>query len=88
MYIAKRRGKGGHEFFEPDMHLAALKRLELKAELEQALERNEFVIHYQPAVDLASGRITARRGARALGRIRSEGSCRRSTSSRSPRRPA
>jgi diguanylate cyclase (GGDEF)-like protein/PAS domain S-box-containing protein len=59
MYIAKRRGKGGHEFFEPDMHAAALKRLELKAELEQALERDEFVIHYQPAVDLASGRITA-----------------------------
>jgi diguanylate cyclase (GGDEF)-like protein len=41
MYIAKRRGKGGHEFFEPDMHLAALKRLELKAELEHALERDE-----------------------------------------------
>jgi len=59
MYIAKRRGKGSHEFFEPDMHLAAVKRLELKAELEQALERNEFVIHYQPAVDLASGKITA-----------------------------
>jgi diguanylate cyclase (GGDEF)-like protein/PAS domain S-box-containing protein len=58
MYIAKRRGKGGHEFFEPDMHLAAVNRLELKAELELALERNEFVIHYQPAVDLASGRIT------------------------------
>jgi diguanylate cyclase (GGDEF)-like protein/PAS domain S-box-containing protein len=59
MYIAKRRGKGGHEFFEADMHLAAMKRLELKAELEQALERNEFVLHYQPAVDLASGRIAA-----------------------------
>jgi diguanylate cyclase (GGDEF)-like protein/PAS domain S-box-containing protein len=59
MYIAKRRGKGGHEFFEADMHLAAVKRLELKAELEQALERNEFVIHYQPAVDLATGRIAA-----------------------------
>jgi diguanylate cyclase (GGDEF)-like protein/PAS domain S-box-containing protein len=59
MYIAKRRGKGSHEFFEPDMHLAAMKRLELKAELELALERNEFVIHYQPSVDLATGQITA-----------------------------
>jgi diguanylate cyclase (GGDEF)-like protein/PAS domain S-box-containing protein len=59
MYIAKRRGKGGHEFFEPDMHLAAMKRLELKAELELALDRDEFVIHYQPAVQLASGQITA-----------------------------
>jgi diguanylate cyclase (GGDEF)-like protein/PAS domain S-box-containing protein len=59
MYIAKRRGKGGHEFFEPDMHVAAMKRLELKAELEQALERQEFVIHYQPAVHLATGQISA-----------------------------
>ncbi|HET8673619.1 MAG TPA: EAL domain-containing protein [Thermoleophilaceae bacterium] len=59
MYIAKRRGKGGYEFFEPGMHAAALKRLELKAELEQALEREEFVVHYQPAVDLASGSITS-----------------------------
>jgi len=59
MYIAKRRGKGGYEFFEPGMHAAALKRLELKAELEQALEREEFVIHYQPAVQLADGAITS-----------------------------
>ncbi|HEY1596435.1 MAG TPA: EAL domain-containing protein [Thermoleophilaceae bacterium] len=59
MYIAKRRGKGSHEFFEPDMHLAAMQRLELKAELELALERDEFVIHYQPAVDLSTGKITA-----------------------------
>ncbi|HET8672616.1 MAG TPA: EAL domain-containing protein [Thermoleophilaceae bacterium] len=59
MYIAKRRGKGGYEFFEPGMHAAALKRLELKAELEQALEREEFVIHYQPAVQLANGAITS-----------------------------
>ncbi len=59
MYIAKRRGKGRYEYFEPAMHLAALERLDLKAELEQALERRQFVIHYQPFVDLATRRITA-----------------------------
>jgi predicted signal transduction protein with EAL and GGDEF domain len=59
MYIAKRRGKGGYEYFQPAMHQAVVRRLELKAELEQALERDEFVLHYQPFVDLESGRITA-----------------------------
>jgi diguanylate cyclase (GGDEF)-like protein/PAS domain S-box-containing protein len=58
MFTAKRRGKGRYEFFEPDMHTAAVRRLELKAELEQALEGEQFFLHYQPAVDLASGRIT------------------------------
>jgi diguanylate cyclase (GGDEF)-like protein/PAS domain S-box-containing protein len=58
MFTAKRRGKGRYEFFEPDMHTAALRRLELKAELQQALEGDQFFVHYQPSVDLASGRIT------------------------------
>jgi diguanylate cyclase (GGDEF)-like protein/PAS domain S-box-containing protein len=58
MFTAKRRGKGSYEFFEADMHTAALQRLELKAELEQALDLGQFLIHYQPAVDLANGLIT------------------------------
>jgi EAL domain-containing protein (putative c-di-GMP-specific phosphodiesterase class I) len=58
MYIAKRRGKGRHEFYEPSMHRAAVRRLELKAELEQALESRQFVLHYQPTVELSSGRIS------------------------------
>jgi sensor c-di-GMP phosphodiesterase-like protein len=40
-----------------------LERLELKAELQRAVERNEFVLHYQPLVDLASAQIV---GAEAL----------------------
>jgi EAL domain-containing protein (putative c-di-GMP-specific phosphodiesterase class I) len=57
MYTAKSRGKGRHEFYAPQMHASALHRLELRERLEAALEANEFVVHYQPVVELASGRI-------------------------------
>jgi diguanylate cyclase (GGDEF)-like protein/PAS domain S-box-containing protein len=52
MYTAKARGKGRHESFEPSMHASALRRLELRAALEEALARGDFRIHYQPVVDL------------------------------------
>ena len=58
MYIAKGRGKNRVIMFEPGMHRAALARLALKGDLERAIEREEFVLHYQPIVDLASGGIT------------------------------
>jgi diguanylate cyclase (GGDEF)-like protein/PAS domain S-box-containing protein len=57
MYIAKRRGKGGYEVFEPEMHEAALRRLDLKADLQRAVDGDEFVLHYQPIVDLDSERL-------------------------------
>jgi diguanylate cyclase (GGDEF)-like protein/PAS domain S-box-containing protein len=56
MYIAKSRGKNRIIEFEPGMHRAALARLALKVDLERALERNEFLLLYQPIVDLATGR--------------------------------
>jgi diguanylate cyclase (GGDEF)-like protein len=59
MYRAKSRGKGRFELFEPGMHAEAVKRLELEVDLKQALERREFVLHYQPVVDLRSGQIVA-----------------------------
>ena len=52
MYTAKARGKGRHELFEPSMHLSALRRLELRAALEEALARGDFRLHYQPVIDL------------------------------------
>jgi predicted signal transduction protein with EAL and GGDEF domain len=55
MYMAKNRGKNRVVLFEPGMHRAALARLALKGDLERALERDEFVLHYQPIVDLATG---------------------------------
>jgi len=45
------------ELFRPDMHRRAVLRLEIQADLQRALGRNELVVHYQPIVDLASGRV-------------------------------
>ncbi len=58
MYMAKEAGKGRYQVFEPAMHDTALKRLELKADLQRALEHGEFVLHYQPVIELASGAIS------------------------------
>jgi diguanylate cyclase (GGDEF)-like protein/PAS domain S-box-containing protein len=58
MYTAKARGRGRCEVFKPSMHQAMLDRLDLEADLRRAVERGEFVLHYQPTVALASGRIS------------------------------
>jgi diguanylate cyclase (GGDEF)-like protein/PAS domain S-box-containing protein len=58
MYVAKSRGKGGAILFRPDMHLRALKRLDLESELRRAIARDEFRLHYQPLVQPGTGRIT------------------------------
>ncbi len=54
----RKRGKGRYQVFEPAMHDTALKRLELKADLQRAIEHNEYVLHYQPVIELESGRVT------------------------------
>lgn len=56
LYRAKGAGKGQVVAFEPAMHAGLGDRLELTADLHGALERGEFVLYYQPEVDLASGR--------------------------------
>jgi diguanylate cyclase (GGDEF)-like protein/PAS domain S-box-containing protein len=58
MYMAKERGKGRYQVFEPAMHDTALKRLEMKADLQRALEHEEFELYYQPVIELGSGRIS------------------------------
>jgi diguanylate cyclase (GGDEF)-like protein/PAS domain S-box-containing protein len=58
MYTAKGRGKSRYEVFEPSMHARALRRLELRTELEQAVRRGEFRLYYQPVVDMRSGAAT------------------------------
>ena len=63
MYAAKAGGKGRYEFFRPFMHALALERFEVQADLERALVRGEFVVHYQPIVDFESGVV---RGVEAL----------------------
>jgi diguanylate cyclase (GGDEF)-like protein/PAS domain S-box-containing protein len=57
MYMAKEAGKGRYQVFEPAMHDTALKRLELKADLQRAVDNDEFILHYQPIIVLASGEI-------------------------------
>jgi EAL domain-containing protein (putative c-di-GMP-specific phosphodiesterase class I) len=58
MYMAKERGKGRYQIFEPEMHDTALKRLEMKADLQRALEHEEFVLFYQPVIELETGRVS------------------------------
>ncbi len=57
MYVAKTRGKGRHVLFEPAMHTAALERLVVEADLRLAIEREEFLLEYQPIVLLTTGEI-------------------------------
>ena len=59
MYYAKSRGKNNYQLFQQDMEGKALKRLALESALRKALEKKEFVLHYQPQVDLATGKTIA-----------------------------
>jgi diguanylate cyclase (GGDEF)-like protein len=59
MYRAKGRGGNNYQFFLPEMNDRALERMELEHSLHQAIERQQFVLHYQPQVDLTSGRIVS-----------------------------
>ncbi|PZP57431.1 MAG: hypothetical protein DI596_09255, partial [Azospira oryzae] len=58
MYRAKALGRNNAQFYTEEMNRKALERLTLEQELRQALARGEFVLHYQPRVNLASGEIT------------------------------
>ncbi|MBD2261037.1 EAL domain-containing protein [Pseudanabaena sp. FACHB-2040] len=57
MYEAKKRGKARYEIFNSEMHQVALKQLHLENDLRKALEQQQFVIHYQPIVDLHTGEL-------------------------------
>ena len=59
MYQAKAGGRNSFRFYQPAMQEAATHRLSLQSELRRAVERSEFVVHYQPIVDLHSGRTVA-----------------------------
>ncbi|QYG92706.1 EAL domain-containing protein [Iamia sp. SCSIO 61187] len=63
MYRAKDRGRDRMVLFDSDMRAAAVVRLQIENDLRRAVEREELVVHYQPVVDLAAGRIV---GAEAL----------------------
>jgi diguanylate cyclase (GGDEF)-like protein len=63
MYQAKANGRKSYRFFEASMNLQAVERQSIETGLRDALARDELVLHYQPILDLATGRV---HGAEAL----------------------
>ena len=59
MYHAKSQGRANYQFFTAAMNKAAAERLQLENALRQALERDEFRLHFQPQIDIASGSVVA-----------------------------
>ncbi len=57
MYRAKALGKGQYHIFAPAMHDAALQLLHLESNLRKAINQQEFIVHYQPIIDLSDGKI-------------------------------
>ncbi|MDB5762379.1 MAG: diguanylate cyclase domain protein [Herminiimonas sp.] len=57
MYRAKEMGRSNFQFYTPAMNEGALERLRIEGDLRTALERGEFLLYYQPQVDLSNGRI-------------------------------
>jgi diguanylate cyclase (GGDEF)-like protein/PAS domain S-box-containing protein len=58
MYQAKEAGRNSYRFFNEQMNRQAVDHLFLKNGLRKAVERGEFVLHYQPQIELATGQVT------------------------------
>jgi diguanylate cyclase (GGDEF)-like protein len=59
LYHSKASGRNKASLFDPSMNRALVRRKELESELRSAIERNQLELHYQPIVDITSGRIVA-----------------------------
>ena len=57
MYRAKNDGRSRYEVFDREMHAKAVELLEIETDLRRAIERDEFVLHYQPIVSLLTGEL-------------------------------
>jgi len=58
MYSSKNAGGNRYRFYSSDMNERAIERLSMESELRHALERNEFVLHYQPQINIESGTVS------------------------------
>ena len=58
MYRAKAQGRAKYHVFNPTMHQEAIQLLELENDLRRAVEKQEFLVYYQPIISLATGRIS------------------------------
>jgi diguanylate cyclase (GGDEF)-like protein/PAS domain S-box-containing protein len=70
MYEAKRAGRNNLQFYTPALNDILIERLSVEYRLRQAIERKEFVLHYQPKMDFLTGKVN---GAEALIRWQPEG---------------
>ena len=57
MYMAKRERKGSYRMFEPEMHREAVERLEMRADLQRALDTGQLEVHYQPVIRLSESSV-------------------------------
>jgi len=62
MYEAKQRGRNNYQFFQHAMHVRLAERQSLESDLRCALGRKEFLLHYQPKINLQTGKITGVEG--------------------------
>jgi len=58
MYRAKKQGKARYALFDSQMHQQVVARLQLETDLRRAIERQEFLVYYQPIVSLFTGKLT------------------------------
>src|SRR5262249_37384436 len=56
-YHAKERGRNNYQFFSPEINVRAVERHTLETALRAALDRQEFMLHYQPLVGMGSGKV-------------------------------
>lgn len=59
MYRAKQQGRNNFQFYSPEMNTKARERLELEIDLRKALTKDEFLLYYQPQVDIHTGNIVS-----------------------------
>jgi diguanylate cyclase (GGDEF)-like protein/PAS domain S-box-containing protein len=65
MYYAKEQGRNNYQFYSATINANAVRKIMLQGSLRRALKQNEIIFHYQPQIDLRTGRIV---GAEALAR--------------------